>query len=1422
MNDVINSIGINLGASTISIVELEQRGSAKKIVTTVTRPHLGNVRASLMELLRQYPDLTDKHICFTGRKFRKSIALSSITEPDAVERAVKHILPDNHPFSIIISAGGETFMAYHLDDSGAIQNIQTGNKCASGTGEFFLQQLHRMDTKLDDIADMEIEGNGFKVSGRCSVFCKSDCTHALNKGMKKSAVVAGLTYMMADKLGELLSKLPKSSVLLTGGCVKNRGMVHYLRKKVKNLFIPEEAPFFEALGAAAWALEHRTIPFTDINVLFKEDINHFSCHKPLEQFKKFVHFSNRTKPPAKPHDRTILGLDVGSTTTKGVIIRRSDKAILASVYLRTNGDPIQASRNVYRALAEQLDVTITIEGLGVTGSGRQIAGLHAKASGVINEIIAHATAAAYFDPEVDTIFEIGGQDAKYTYLSNGVPNDYAMNEACSAGTGSFLEESAKESLGLDVEEIDDMAYRGRNPPNFNDQCAAFIGSDIKNAVQQNIPTEDIVAGLVYSVCMNYINRVKGNRPMGRKIFIQGGVCYNKAVPAAMAALTGREVIVPPDPGLMGSYGVALEVHGRINQGLMESSLFDLNHLANRQVRYKRPFICRRGREKCDRKCEIAMINIDGRNYPFGGICNRYDNIIHKVKVNTADLNLVAKRQEMVFRGENEIIRNRPTVRMNRSFLINTYHPFYKTFFNELGYNLILPDTIDPAGICRRGAPFCYPVEIAHGYLANMLNIDAEFTFLPQVKGIPSGPEETSCTCVFVQSEPFYLKTAFGELDSSKTISPTIDFSKDRRQCRKTFIQTATLFNRSKKQGGQAFDTAYTAQEKFRQRLKERGNTFLRELEKIPDDTAIVLFSRPYNGFAKEANKGIALKFASRNIHIIPYDMLPYEEETLGDGNNMFWAMGNMLMKCAHFVAGHRQLYGAYITNFSCGPDSFVVTYFRDIMKDKPSLTLELDSHTANAGIETRIEAFLDIVSSHRNLHKTPKPPRKKPPFTAAEIIFTDKTSFMITTGGERVVLTDERVRLLLPSMGQFTTALLAKAFNRVGIRADVIEPANEEILKIGKAYSSCKECLPLQTTIGSILNYLEKDRPEDELTIYFMPSAPGPCRFGQYNVFTKRLITDMQISDVAVFSPHSKNCYGGLGPNYYITAWRAIVIGDIFDEMWATILTAAANQESALATLHICYEKILNCIDQSWKILSTQLKKCAGQLGRIDLIKPFDQIPKISLVGEIYVRHDPISLQQLVERMARRGFIVRTAQTSEWMKYLDWLIKNKILGKRSFSFWFGHMTKERADYKIRQLLAPSNLFYNGDMRVDHIINSGKKFISTHLQSEAILTVGAAFHDILNPACGVISIGPFGCMPTRVAEAVLNEKFNAGEKRALLNGRDIPGLSKSDSRKFPFLAIETDGNPFPQIIEARLEAFCLQALRVHQLMAKQKQ
>jgi len=1408
------------------MVRLRREGKTIEVLSASTVTHEGNPRKSLLEALEQVPRVREIPVAVTGRKFITFVSLTTIPEPEALEMAVGHLLRDKDQYRVVVSAGGETFLVYHLDEDGKIQGIQTGNKCASGTGEFFLQQIGRMNLTLEDVSRLAIAEHPHKVSGRCSVFCKSDCTHALNKGIPKGQVVAGLAQMMSGKVVELLKKLPKKSVALVGGSSRNHTMIHYLSREIEDLHIPEEAPYFEALGAAIWALDNPTVPYEGPDKVFQAKGSAFGYLRPLSDFRHLVHFNERPRRKVATGDRTILGLDVGSTTTKGVIMRCSDKAILAADYLRTDGDPVGASRNVYRSLAEQIDVPIEILGLGVTGSGRQIAGLHAMTDGVINEIIAHAAAAVHFDPEVDTIFEIGGQDAKYTYITNGVPSDYAMNEACSAGTGSFLEESAKESLGLKVTDIGAVAYTATKPPNFNDQCAAFIGSDIKNAAQEGIPVNDIVAGLVYSICMNYSNRVKGNRPVGKKVFMQGGVCYNEAIPAAMAALTGKEIVVPPEPGLMGAFGVALEVERRIQIGLMKEASFDLQRLADREVGYKKSFTCGGGKEKCDLRCEIARIELEGKTYPFGGACNRYVNLIRNLEFDKSSLDMVVYRSRTLFRdlAPDDPADTRPTVGMNRSFLVNSLFPFFNAFFKELGYRVVLPSTMDPAGVDQQGAAFCFPVEIAHGFMYDLLRKNPDYLFLPHIRGVHTDEENrNTCTCVFVQGEAYYLTSTFEGSNNKKVFKPFLDFSRGVDRGAPELIKVAVELGASRGRAEAAFQAAVAAQNAMKQELRAKGAEILREIEQDPAAMGVVLFGRPYNSFVGEANKGIPAKFASRGYRVIPFDMLPYEDQTLDDEDTMYWSMGRMILKAARLVKDHPQLFGTYISNFSCGPDSFVVGYFREEMGRKPSLTLELDSHTADAGLETRIEAFLDIVQYYRELQAKNQIQPVIRDFRAAYTKVHNGKPVIETSDGRRFALTDPKVRIIVPAMGQFGHQALVKTFQKVGINAYGLPPADEEVLKIGRGNSTCKECLPLQTTVGSMLNYFWKDRPEGEVTAYFMPGAGGPCRFGQYNVFSRRLIERHRIPDAAVLTLNAANGYMGLGDSFTLPAWRAIIIGDVMYEIWSTLLAAATDRESAMEIFFREWDQLVDVIHRPWKLIRQRIQHTAQVLSRIPLKMPYHEIPKISLIGEIYVRTDPISLQRLVEKMADRGFIVRTSQISEWIKYVDWLIRNRIEGKPDIPFWIRYYVKRHFDRKIRGLFAPSGLFFHEMLYVEDLVRAGEKFISPKLTGEAILTVGAALHEILHPSCGVISIGPFGCMPSRVAESILSERFTTGEKLDLLrqvNGHG-PGapewLSSKRERKLPFLAIETDGNAFPQIIEARLEAFALQSRRLHEKM-----
>lgn len=1431
----MKTLGICFGSTTIQCVQINYEHNDPQIIAANRITHEGNPAVALLNFLKSVSIEEIDRIAVTGRSFRTGIKLTSISEPQAVEVALKNQYKNDSYPEILISSGGETQLVYIIDKKGCISAVHSGNKCASGTGEFFLQQVRRMGLTLDEAVRMASIGTPNKIAGRCSVFCKSDCTHALNKGEPRENVAAGLCLMMADKISDLVKDIQCDKVALIGGGSLNVAMLKILESRFEQLDIPKHAECFEAYGAALWASENECLKLPlNLDELFVGKPNSFGLHRPLCEALDLVDFKKFNKGSVKLAGNCILGLDVGSTTTKAVLVNSSDSNVLASVYLRTNGDPVNAARNCYKAILEQIDgVKVKIEGLGVTGSGRQIAALHALTDNVINEIVAHATAAAFFDKEVDTIFEIGGQDAKYTFLTSGVPSDYAMNEACSAGTGSFLEESARESLNVLTEEIGELALQGKNPPNFTDQCSAFISSDIKIASQEGIGKNDLLAGLVYSICLNYLNRVKSSRPVGKKIFMQGGVCYNRAVPTAMASLMNCKIIVPPDPGLMGAFGVALEVKKRICAGITEPQSFDLKTLAERDALRENSFICAGGAEKCDRKCEISRIRINGTLFPFGGICNKYYNLRLNKQIESTKFDLVAIRQKLAFEkygvisSDNNVNQDKPerTVGVLRSFLTHSIFPLYSNFFNQLGFRVVLSDEIDPEGISRIEAAFCLPAEITHGSFYNLLKKKPDYIFIPQVMQLPVENVETfSRMCVFVQGEPYYLKATFRkELEQSPTVllSPVLKMEDGYEAAEDTLVEMMKEIGVSEKSVRKAYQFACIKQLDFESELLEIGRKTLKYIDDHPDTSGIVLFGRPYNAFADEANMGIAHKVASRGYYIIPHDMIPSNH--INVHQKMFWATGQKIMKSAQVVKERKNLFGFYITNFSCGPDSFLLGYFRRLMGSKPSLTLELDQHTADAGIDTRIEAALDIISSYRKLGIDYT---KEDSFRAAKVI-KDKSIKVISSSGIEYDLTDPHVEIVLPSMGRYGSEVVAAIYRSLGIKGKALPIADKDVLLEGRKNTTCKECLPYILTTGSFLEYIRKKNDPDTVTLFFLPTGGGPCRLGQYCVALEHLIEKRQIQNAAVLTLTDENGYGGLGARTLLKAWTGIVVSDVFNDIKSTLNVAAKDRVAALSELESIWQELLRFFEGGYSIrLTTLLENIVTRLSMIPLKKDPHQLPVISLIGEIYVRREEFSRKNIVDYLEEHGFIVRVAPVAEYMCYSNYVL-NSGLSEKQFSLKeqlrikITSQIQEWWERHIKTILSKSGLYRFEMIDVAKTIKGVTHLVNENFRGEAILTVGLGLREILNDSCGVISIGPFGCMPSRVAEAILKKEMNlVGKKRMQVKQEANLNLSEFDN--FPFLAIETDGSPFPQLIEANLESFVLQAKRIHKaILNKQK-
>ncbi|MBF0398692.1 MAG: activase, partial [Desulfobacterales bacterium] len=375
---------------------------------------------------------------------------------------------------------------------------------------------------------------------------------------------------------------------------------------------------------------------------------------------------------------------------------------------------------------------------------------------------------------------------------------------------------------------------------------------------------------------------------------------------------------------------------------------------------------------------------------------------------------------------------------------------------------------------------------------------------------------------------------------------------------------------------------------------------------------------------------------------------------------------------------------------------------------------------------------------------------------------------------------------------------ISAALRSIGIKSLAHPPSDEQILKLGRSNTSCKECLPLILTTGTLLNYIKNQKKDDELLVYFMPTGSGPCRFGQYYIFMEDIIKKHEIKNVALFSLSSENGYGELGIEFYRRGWWATVVADVVEDIRSMFLSNAVNPIKAISIIDLEWRKIIETLEKgSFPKLERKLIETGLIFSDVPLKKPASQVPVISLIGEIFVRRDDLSRQYLTEYLAHRGFAVSCGPVSEWIHYADYLINagisnNKISKMKKFLFMLKNIVMRRDEKRIKSALSKSGITFINEINIDEIIETAKPYISPHLPGEAILTVGSGLKDINSHACGVIAIGPFGCMPNRIAEAILTET---------MNGR-------------PFIAIETDGSPFPQLTNAKLEAFCLRAERLH--------
>jgi predicted nucleotide-binding protein (sugar kinase/HSP70/actin superfamily) len=491
------------------------------------------------------------------------------------------------------------------------------------------------------------------------------------------------------------------------------------------------------------------------------------------------------------------------------------------------------------------------------------------------------------------------------------------------------------------------------------------------------------------------------------------------------------------------------------------------------------------------------------------------------------------------------------------------------------------------------------------------------------------------------------------------------------------------------------------------------------------------------------------------------------------------------------------------------------------MGRKPSLTLELDSHTADAGLETRVEAFLDIVQAYRQLVAQKAITHTKSTFVPARVLSDNGRLKVAASGSEVLPMTDPRVTVLMPSMGRYGCEAFTAILRGYGFNARAHRESDEAILKLGRANTSCKECLPLILTTGTLLSYINNGKRDDEILVYFFATGSGPCRFGQYYIFMEDLVKRLEIPNVAIFPLTSENSYVGMGEDFDRRGWWAVVVSDVIEDIRSMLLANAVEVESAMEVFHEEWQNILNQLEiGDYDGLEDQLTRSAARFKSIALKRPTQEVPTVTLAGEIFVRRDALSRQYLTERLAQKGFAAVCSPVAEWVLYCNHMVNvglnpTEMSALDKIKFKVRNKFQARYERRIKSILSTSGLVHAEPLDMKAIMNSATPYISQNLPGEAILTVGGSMTEIVSHSCGVIAIGPFGCMPNRLSEAILNETMNTKAKLATDPDNKQLRSILTDIDELPFLAVESDGSPFPQVIDAKLETFCLRAERLHE-------
>ena len=1170
----------------------------------------------------------------------------------------------------VLAMGGQSFSLILLDEHGRYVEHAGNPPCASGTGSFLEQQAERLGVDAPGLARRAgaFTGRVPRIASRCAVFAKTDITHAMQEGHSLDAVAAGLCEGIARSMLDLLVKGRRLSapVGLVGGVARNARIASAIREMLgAEVVVPDDCQCAAAIGAALLAGEASF----DASVLARPGSARRSLRPALRpelgDYPSFDAFRVEERDGVEcfaprggslPSAGSYLGIDIGSTSTKAVLTA-ADGTFAAGYYTRTGGEPIRAVQKLLRVMGGE--APLVLRGACTTGSGRSMIRQVFRADREFNEITAHARAAVFLHPRVDTILEIGGQDSKFTRIRDGEVYFSTMNYVCAAGTGSFIEEQARR-LGVTLAEFSDMALRDA-APFTSDRCTVYMERDLAALLGEGWSREALAAAVLHSVRDNYLSKVVGRSALGNTVVFQGATARNRALVAAFEQRLGTTVHVSPYCHLTGAMGAALLCR---DQGI-ESSRF-LWETGTILVEVEE---CRR----CANHCALTVVDRNGERAGWGMKCGR-DYADRRSPGSVAEDGSGPQRR---FReamaplyavvpgpgpgaatgtgagtgpgpepGPGSARATAPrgsiTAGIPRGLYAWSYEPLWRSFLQRLGLTVESSrqrtDALEQ-GTASVNSDFCSPMILAHGYVKQLLDRGVDLVFAPSVSSEREGPEPDrsdfrrrttdSAFCYYSQYLPSIVNRLTAFDTGGRLVSPLLPLRE------KTDDQVADLLYDSLagRVPGLSREEARSAwreaSELFGRAKALLAGTFDREESAAGAGAAgplrVLLMGRPYVAFDAVLNTALPGTFEKLGASVYWQEELDLSDVSLTYARQyeerMHWHYGKLLIRAAELAARTENLYPVFLTCFRCSPDSFLMSYVKDIVTHfgKPFLFLQLDAHASDVGYRTRIEAALESFGNHRARARTAAAAAASEPEPATHA---------------RDDSLEEGDTVLIPAVDSLISRFWADAFTRAGHRALLLEPS-ASALNTGFRHASGGECTPLVSIVGAAIETVREQGLEPARTFFFMPTVQFACNMPQFPVLADLAFRAEGITGLKIGRINLMALVDSLSPVLAAKILEGHLVACLLYKLASRVRPYEVTRGDTERVLAASADLVSASVRAGTE-LRTPFARAAELFRGVPRDESGGRKPRIALLGDLYVKYNPSvneKVQALVEEL---------------------------------------------------------------------------------------------------------------------------------------------------------------------------------------------